>query len=53
MKLVALMYLEEDDPTVSKLLDAHGVTAYSRVPLEGLQRVRLELGRCRRGGKQR
>jgi len=24
-----------------------------RVPLEGLQRVRLELGRCRRGGKQR
>ena len=35
MKLVALMYLEDDDPTVLKLLDAHGVTAYSRVPLEG------------------
>jgi len=35
MKLVALMYLEEDDPTVSKLLQEYGVTAYSRVPLEG------------------
>ncbi len=35
MKLIALMYLEDDDPTVSKLLDAHGVTAYSRMPLEG------------------
>ena len=35
MKIVALMYLEEDTPTVAKLLDAHGVTAYSRLPLEG------------------
>ena len=35
MKIVALMYLEEDNPTVSKLLSEHGVMAYSRLPLEG------------------
>ena len=35
MKIVALMYLEEDDPTAAKLLSEHGVVAYSRMPLEG------------------
>ena len=35
MKLVALLYLEEDDPSVVKLLKEHGVMAYSRLPLEG------------------
>ena len=35
MKLVALLYLEEDNPSVAKLLEQHGVMAYSRLPLEG------------------
>lgn len=35
MKLVALLYLEEDDPSVAQLLKEHGVMAYSRLPLEG------------------
>lgn len=35
MKLVALMYLEEDEESVARLLKEHGVEAYSRVPLEG------------------
>ncbi|MEE8386114.1 MAG: hypothetical protein V3S01_09370 [Dehalococcoidia bacterium] len=35
MKLVALMYLEEDKAAVSNLLEEHGVMAYSRLPLEG------------------
>lgn len=35
MKLVALLYLEEDNPAVEKLLQEHGVMAYSRLPLEG------------------
>ena len=35
MKLVALMYLEEDDASVGRLLRDHDVMAYSRLPLEG------------------
>lgn len=35
MKIVALMYLEEDDAAVEQLLQDHGVMAYSRLPLEG------------------
>jgi hypothetical protein len=35
MKLVALMYLEEDEATVAEVLKRHEVTAYSRLPLEG------------------
>lgn len=35
MKLVVLMYLEEDAPNVQKLLTAHGVTAYSELPVTG------------------
>ena len=35
MKIVALMYLEEDEASVAKLLKEHGVVGYSRLPLEG------------------
>lgn len=35
MKLVLLFYLEEDGPAVAKLLSDQGVTAYSRLPVEG------------------
>jgi hypothetical protein len=35
MKLVILMYLEEDEPGVRALLDAHEVAAYSELPVEG------------------
>jgi len=35
MKLIALMFLEEDQSRVEKLLKGAGVRAYSRLPLEG------------------
>jgi hypothetical protein len=35
MKLVLLMYLEEDEPCVARLLEELGVEAFSRLPLEG------------------
>jgi hypothetical protein len=35
MKLVVLMYLEEDAPNVQKLMAAHEVTAYSELPVTG------------------
>ena len=35
MKLIALLYLEEDQAVVARLLKTHGVIAYSRLPLEG------------------
>lgn len=35
MKLVLLMYLEEDEPCVDRLLEEQGVSAFSRLPLEG------------------
>ena len=35
MKLVFLMYLEEDDDRVVKLLEEHHVVVYSRMPIEG------------------
>ena len=35
MKLVLLMYLEEDEACVARLLDERGVEAFSRLPLEG------------------
>ncbi|HEU4464299.1 MAG TPA: hypothetical protein VFS53_04570 [Gemmatimonadota bacterium] len=35
MKLVLLMYLEEDEPCVARLLEERGVEAFSRLPLEG------------------
>ena len=35
MKIVLLLYLEEDGPAVTQLLSEQGVNAYSRLPLEG------------------
>ena len=35
MKLVLLLYLEEDGPAVTKLLSEQGISAYSRLPIEG------------------
>ena len=35
MKLVILMYLEEDSAGVEQLLAAHEVAAYSELPVEG------------------
>jgi hypothetical protein len=35
MKLVLLLYLEEDDAIVVRLLEEHGVSTWSRVALEG------------------
>lgn len=35
MKLVFLMYLDEDDSAVADLLERHDVTAYSRLAMEG------------------
>ena len=35
MKLVLLLYLEDDDDVVVRLLEAHGVSTWSRVSLEG------------------
>ena len=35
MKLVILMYLEDDGPGVEKLLAQHQVVAYSELPVEG------------------
>lgn len=35
MKLVVLMYLEEDSPGVERLLEDNEVVAYSEVPVEG------------------
>jgi len=35
MKLVLLLYLEEDGPAVTKLLLDQGISAYSRLPIEG------------------
>jgi hypothetical protein len=35
MKIVLLLYLEEDGPAVTKLLSDQGINAYSRLPLEG------------------
>lgn len=35
MKLIALLYLEDDEAVVARLLKKHGVIAYSRLPLEG------------------
>ena len=34
-KMILLMYLEEDEPAVDRLLEEHRVTAFSRVNLEG------------------
>ena len=36
MKLVMLMYLEEDDRCVERLLEEAEVPVYSRLPLEGV-----------------
>lgn len=36
MKLVMLMYLEEDDDCVERLLEETEVPVYSRLPLEGV-----------------
>jgi hypothetical protein len=33
--MVLLMYLEDDDPVVEKLMQDSGLAAYSRLPLEG------------------
>jgi hypothetical protein len=35
VKLVVLMYLEDDGPGVEKLLRAHQVSAYSELPVTG------------------
>lgn len=35
MKLVLLLFLEEDGPAVTKLLLEQGISAYSRLPIEG------------------
>lgn len=35
MKLLLLLYLEDDDVRVAHLLHEHGVLAWSRMPLEG------------------
>lgn len=35
MKMILLLHLEEDDELVSRLLQKHGVVAWSRLPLEG------------------
>ena len=35
MKIVLLLYLEEDGPAVTKLLADQGINAYSRLPIEG------------------
>ena len=35
MKMILLMYLEDDEPAVDRLLEEHEVTAFSRVNLEG------------------
>jgi hypothetical protein len=35
MKLLLLLYLEQDGPTVTKLLTSQGIDAYSRVNIEG------------------
>jgi len=35
MKLVLLLFLEEDGPAVTKLLQEQGISAYSRLPIEG------------------
>lgn len=35
MKLILLMYLEDDDAQVVKMLETHGVVAYSRLSMEG------------------
>ena len=35
MKMILLMYLEDDDATVRRLLEKEGITGYSAMPLEG------------------
>ena len=35
MKLIVLMFLDEDAPHVQKLMAAHEVTAYSELPVTG------------------
>jgi hypothetical protein len=35
MKIVLVLYLEEDGPAVTKLLADQGIHAYSRLPMEG------------------
>jgi hypothetical protein len=35
MKIVLLLYLEEDGPAVTKLLSDQKISAYSRLPIEG------------------
>jgi len=35
MKLIMLLYLEDDEACVARMLKEHGVVAYSRLPLEG------------------
>ncbi len=35
MKLVVLLYLEDDDAVVARLLREHGASTWSRTPLEG------------------
>lgn len=35
MKLVILMFLEDDTPSVEKLLSDHHLVAYSEIPVEG------------------
>ena len=35
MKIIILLYLEEDQGCVSKLLKDHGIMAHSQLPVEG------------------
>lgn len=35
MKLIILLYLEEDETRVERLLEANGVQTWSQMPLEG------------------
>jgi hypothetical protein len=35
LKMIVLLYLEDDDEAVTRLLAAHGIAAFSRVELEG------------------
>lgn len=35
MKLIMLLYLEDDEACVARMLKDNGVVAYSRLPLEG------------------
>jgi len=35
MKMILLLHLEDDEALVSRLLETHGVVAWSRLPIEG------------------